>query len=763
MHLDTDSARHRNAPVKPRCLIAPLVRLGAVALVLTITTAALGQPAPDVPFWQDYHEPFPIQPGGPGDDVRAVGIDSAGEVWAATRAGVFHLSQGAWEQPAGGPKGPAYDVFLARDNSLWFAVWDGVYAATYPALEKVGDIARAVTVLGENRTGLVALGPDDAWQEESGRWRPLEVRWSRNVRGTAFLPDRGWWIATGMGLYEIRGDDVRRRTGPDELISTELQALAFGPDGKLWIGSLGGLDVQAGANPVDRFTGANGLPNHDVRSLTFDADGRLWVGTALGVARFDGKTWSLRHSRRWLLSDDVRDVVIGPDGTAWVATARGVSAIRRRRMTLAEKAAHYLDICRRRHVRPPGLVEKCLFPDPADVSKHHPMDDDNDGQYTAMYLAMESFRFAVTHSPDAKANADAAFDALEFLQTVTGTTSFVARTVVPASWTQMADANEAVSAIEVVERRRHDPRYKIVEQRWRSSADGKWLWKGDTSSDEITGHMSGYLTYFDLAADAAHKSRVRRLVARITDGIIDGGYVLRDLDGEPTRWGVWSPEQLNHDPDWRVERPINSFEILSYLLTAHHITGNDSYLHEYQKLIQQHGYAGNAARPKAYGLGERSHIDDELLALAAPGLLQHERDPALHARFMDGYEWAYRTVEREQNPYFNFTFGLVGGRDFHLEESLAFLRDMPLDLRQWTVDNSTRNDVALARRPMLEPLQTDRMLPAGERGVMRWDKNPWAAQSGDFHDPEGRLESCGVFWLLPYWMGRYGGFIGDGE
>ncbi|MCB1126925.1 MAG: regulator, partial [Verrucomicrobiae bacterium] len=588
----------------------------------------------------------------------------------------------------------------------------------------------------------------------------IEVRWSRNVRGTSFRPDRGWWIATGTGLYAVNNDGLRLQTAPDQLVSTELQALAFGPDGKLWIGSLGGLDVHVGANPINRFTGADGLPNHDVRSLTFGPDGRLWVGTALGVARLDGTAWSLRHSRRWLLSDDVRDVAIGPDGTAWVATARGVSAIRHRQMTLGEKAAYYLDICRQRHVRPPGLVEKCVFPDPSDTSKHRPMDDDNDGQYTAMYLAKESFRYAVTQSADAKANADTAFAALEFLQTVTGTTSFVARTVVPVSWTGMADANEEVSPIEAAERRRFDPRYKIVEQRWRPSTDGQWLWKGDTSSDEITGHMSGYLTYFDLAADPAHRDRVRRLVARIMDGIIDGGYVLRDLDGEATRWGVWSPDALNHDPDWRVERPINSFEILSYLRTAHHITGDDRYLHEYRKLIEQHGYADHAARPKAYGLGERTHIDDELLALAGPGLLQNEQDPILHARFMDGYEWAYRTVEREQSPYFNFTFGLLGGINFHLDESVAFLRDTPLDLRQWTVDNAPRNDVTLVRHPMLEPLQTNRMLSPSERGVMRWDKNPWATQSGDFHDPMGRLESCGVFWLLPYWMGRHAGFIG---
>jgi hypothetical protein len=393
-------------------------------------------------------------------------------------------------------------------------------------------------------------------------------------------------------------------------------------------------------------------------------------------------------------------------------------------MTLAKKADDYHAVCRKRHVRPPGLVEKCRFPDPADMSRWVPVDDDNDGQYTSMYLAMESFRFAVTGDPQARAYADEAFDALEFLQTVTGTPGFVARTVVPATWTQMADANEQVSPEEAVERRIRDPRYKVVEERWRKSADGQWLWKGDTSSDEITGHMFGYLWYHELAADSVRKARVQRLVGRIIDGIIEGGYELRDMDGG-----------------------------------AHHLTGEARYEVEFRKLVEQHGYAENARRPKAYGVAERTHIDDELLALAGPGLLLYEPQTDLRARLMLGYTWAYRTVEREQNPFFNFIFGLLGGGDFHLAESVAFLRDTPLDLRQWTVDNSGRADVDLVRHPMLEPLQLDRMLPASERGVMRWDKNPWAAISGDFNDPEGRLESSAVFWLLPYWMGRYAGYI----
>jgi hypothetical protein len=40
--------------------------------------------------------------------------------------------------------------------------------------------------------------------------------------------------------------------------------------------------------------------------------------------------------------------------------------------------------------------------------------------------------------------------------------------------------------------------------------------------------------------------------------------------------------------------------------------------------------------------------------------------------------------------------------------------------------------------------------PASLRMTVRWDKNPWTLAGGDPHK-----EREPVFWLLPYWMGRY--------
>ena len=77
--------------------------------------------------------------------------------------------------------------------------------------------------------------------------------------------------------------------------------------------------------------------------------------------------------------------------------------------------------------------------------------------------------------------------------------------------------------------------------------------------------MMGYFFYYEYAAREDEKLLIRNHVRRIMDQLIKTNYNLIDVDGKHTRWGVWSPEQLNRDPDWASERSLNSFELLAYL------------------------------------------------------------------------------------------------------------------------------------------------------------------------------------------------------
>ncbi len=740
-------------------------------------------PTADTAFWQEYHEAYPLRHGEGANDVRAVAADAAGNVYAATRAGAFVLPNGGkeWAGPlAGGgmgEAGPCYDLCVDSAGTVWMAGWRGLYRAApprgalsedanehhVPGMELAAAMDTPLLVVCVHREGVAAAGPGEG--PGPGRWvhiapghqhsGALPAGCPKSVRRMLPDGDDAFWIATGMGLCHYTPDGVKIYQKSDEILSSDVYGLAYAADGTLWVGGLGGVTLYREGRRVGQFTPADGLPSALVQAVARDPEGCMWVGTDKGVARYDGREWSLRHSRRWLLDDDVRHIAFDADGTAWIATAGGVSAIRRRQMTLAEKAGYFHAVTEARHVRDPYIVERCRLAVPGDLATWTPEDDDNDGGYTAMYLAAESFRYAATQDPDALDKARKAFDTLHLLQTVTGTPGFIARSVVPADWTHMHDPNRTYTPQERADALARDPRYKPVEERWRPSADGKWLWKGDTSSDEITAHFFGWAVYYDLAADDADKERIRDLTRRVMDHIINGGFVLLDIDGKHTRWGVWAPERLNHDPDWAPERGINSAEILSYLKTAHHVTGDERYQVMYLHLINTHGYAENARHAKTYEPAWRTHIDAELLAFTYPGLLRYETDPELLAIYRESLDHWYDGVRNEQNAFADMIHAWLTGKDPEPAATLFMLRDTPLDLINWRMDNSRREDLHLRREPILEDMQTSRLLPPSERGVIRWDKNPWAAVQGD----GGHSEWAPTFWLLPYWMARYMGLL----
>ena len=93
---------------------------------------------------------------------------------------------------------------------------------------------------------------------------------------------------------------------------------------------------------------------------------------------------------------------------------------------------------------------------------------------------------------------------------------------------------------------------------------------------------------------------------------------------------------------------------------------------------------------------------------------------------------------------------------FDLAESVATLRDCPLDLVRWSVLNSTRQDIPRARyRSRAGRELGSYALPPSERWLMRWNGDPYELDGG----AAGMAEDDGVYFLLPYWMARNHQFI----
>ena len=732
--------------------------LWVLAAVVVLSTGdqrdlSAREPIADVPFVQEYRDPF-IQTGKPKEnDVRGVAVDKQGRVWAATAAGL-RLIHGDASTTGENIDGPAYDVTVDPDGIVWVGAWNGLYQLSGKRLTREAGLEGPVTVVLSSGNRLLAANTTGVFERFDKKWKLIPGPWATNILDLA-IADGDLYVAAWSGLYQKRGERIDWLSKPSQTLSRNMRALAVAPDGRLWIGSRGGIDIYNKGRRERSLTHKDGLPSRDIRSLAFDGTGRLWIGTALGAVRYNGKSWSLRHGPRWLPNDEVRDVAFSPDGTAWVATRNGISPIRKREMTLASKAKFFDQLVRDRHVRAPGLVERCRLPVPGDISKFEPMDTDNDGLFTGLYLATESYRYAVTGAADAKANATEAYRAMEFLQTVTDTPGFVARTVIPVDWRSMADANRTYTEQEVADHRSRESRWKNVEKRWRKSADGKWQWKGDTSSDETSGHYFSYAVYYDLVADEQEKQRVAKHVKRITDYIIDGGYVFRDIDGKATRWGVWSPEKLNDDPNWWLERGGNSVEILAYLTITRHMTGDQKYDREIETLLTKHHYAKNILTPMQPGTDYFTYIGYQLQALCYPALLTYEKNPQRRALYLKSMQNWFAPVRKDGSPLYGFVFASLAKGNFRQQQCAELLRDIPLDMVQYTINNSQREDVKIVGRPAESRRQTNRLLPASERSVFRWDRNVYEADRGS----SGHWESSSVYWLLPYWMGRHHGLI----
>jgi hypothetical protein len=91
-----------------------------------------------------------------------------------------------------------------------------------------------------------------------------------------------------------------------------------------------------------------------------------------------------------------------------------------------------------------------------------------------------------------------------------------------------------------------------------------------------------------------------------------------------------------------------------------------------------------------------------------------------------------------------------------LSAAVWTLYRFPMDTITWAVRNSHRQDVVWAsgvdRHGRREALT---LLPPDERPVMRWNSNPFVIDGGN----DGGEEDDGAAFLLPYWMGRYYGFL----
>jgi ligand-binding sensor domain-containing protein len=130
------------------------------------------------------------------------------------------------------------------------------------------------------------------------------------------------------GTFRFQGGEVEQLAQPAVLsgsASPPIISMAQGPDGGLWLGTLGvGLFYFANgrATRVDA-----GLPDRKINCLLVISKDELWVGTDTGLFRWNGKEFHRIDLPSALGSIQVLSVLRDRDSNIWAGTTRGLLRI----------------------------------------------------------------------------------------------------------------------------------------------------------------------------------------------------------------------------------------------------------------------------------------------------------------------------------------------------------------------------------------------------------------------------------------------------
>jgi len=492
-----------------------------------------------------------------------------------------------------------------------------------------------------------------------------------------------------------------------------------------------GLGVLRGA-ALTSLQGEDGLPYENTTCLANGFDDDLWIGTTRGAIRMLDNEWQYFGAENWIPGDHVHDIVVN-DRQVVIATDKGIGLITYEPFTLQKKADYYEHYIDEWGMKRAGYISTLGWKDEEWIR----LISDNDGGHLATYLAAMSYKYAVTNDPKDREEALKAFKAMLWLEQVTPIDGFIARAV----WTE-ADKDEPEKTGS-----------GGWPAKWYKSKDGHWMWKGDTSSDEVIAHFYAMSIFYELVAQGKEKDAARDHIAKMATNIMENDWKYVDVDGETTRWGRWYPEYLLRDYGY-VDKGINGLEALAFMQAAYGVTGDQKFKDGLAQLVEWR-YPQHTIRQKhVFPPQNVAPWDDRHAFRAYYTLIRYTQEAELKALFLRSLERTYEIKRIERTPWYNYTYGVITGNDCEEEQSINSLREWPLDCKRYSYHNSHRDDLYVPAgyvsyekgRPVISP--RERPVKKGVGGANEYDG------AGD-----ERLVVEPVLFLREYWMGRYHGFI----
>ncbi len=335
--------------------------------------------------------------------------------------------------------------------------------------------------------------------------------------------------------------------------------------------------------------------------------------------------------------------------------------------------------------------------------------------WTGHYLAAEAFRYNVTRAAAALANIKSALAGIQSLLDATGT-DVLARCAFPAGSPFAAgiESEEKSNGI------------------YTNSATGT-VWVGNTSRDEYSGVMFGLGAAYDLVDDDAVKTSISRLATRLAGFLQNHAWDVVLPDGAVSTTFIVRPD-----------------EMLAILQVAQHVNPGQ-FAKAYADQRSALSYVMSV--PIGVDIGsDSSYFKFNLDYINLYNLIRLESGPA-RSDYLAGYALLRGHTAPHQNAFFDAIDRAIQGANAARDsETLALLNQwLSRPRRDPSIDLS--NAVTVCNGQACAPIPVPSRVPTD----FLWQRSPFQLSGGG----SGTIETAGIDYILPYWMARYYGVLGD--
>lgn len=443
---------------------------------------------------------------------------------------------------------------------------------------------------------------------------------------------------------------------------------------------------------------------------------------------------------------------------------------------------------------------------------------ENTGLWSSLYVASQAFRYAATGDADALASLKRSLNGTWHMMLITGKPGLYTRDMrdpsLPSQYCVEDEEPYASAATDNEKYARYVPRGTdmVGNQFVRVDQDGCFLtwdpalndgaggwfkhqghcteprfagfcWQDNVSKDEYAGHMFAAGIVAKIVDDPEVHAMAVEILKAVAEHIVENEFLITDYDGRRTRYGSAYALAFDEAPGG------NAVMALAWIRSAAIVTGDPDLMATYfDCLLQMAGT--NSCIDQDF---ERDLPADYRTYLEAPGmdlakgadsnydtiniallnwfnLVWFEPDTELREFYRQAFFDNTRGPDRdgrdlwaEANPFWNFS--VVSRMDptgFDNDLVGGMIRDAVCTLKRFPTDNVRRaRDSTVYPEWKVSPRHgslAEHAIPIEERcnSVFEWWGDPNSRQT--CQDDLKSAEPPAGF-LLPYWMGRYFGFI----